>query len=199
MLYMDETTWSLWQRQLKTWQKPTEPIPTVKNDTMLTLTIYGALSNFMDRPVYYTATSTNIEDTKQFFLKLERLIPAHVKSKGISVILDNHSAHKSEKFLTSSVMTKGIFRVFNQPTYSCEVNPVESLWSSLKRQLQIFYARTQKQYKSLRIFNKCLNEQLDIHRSKTTVTPYLRVIRPFIERYLPDDQVPFWNIEHNQQ
>ena len=61
---MDETTWSLWQRPLKTWQMPDRIIPTVLNDTKLTLTIYGAITNFMPRPVYYTAMSTNIEDSK---------------------------------------------------------------------------------------------------------------------------------------
>lgn len=59
---------------------------------------------------------------------------------GQTVILDNLSAHKSEK-ARRLVQEKGCRWVF-LPTYSPDFNPIEMLWSKLKAYLRTVAART---------------------------------------------------------
>lgn len=61
---------------------------------------------------------------------------------GQIVIMDNLSAHKSEK-AKAMVEAKGCQWVF-LPTYSPDFNPIEKMWSKLKAYLRKNAARTQE-------------------------------------------------------
>ena len=63
-----------------------------------------------------------------------------ILSAGMTVLMDNLSAHKNEQ-VVAAIEATGAEVVFI-PRYSPEFNPIEEMWSKIKSKLRSFKART---------------------------------------------------------
>lgn len=89
-----------------------------------------------------------------FLIMLDKIKEQHLEFEGIILIWDNHPAH-----LTPAVERKaailGIY-IVNLPTYSPNLNPIESLWKTIKEQIG-----TNGVIANLAQINQILNEAFD--------------------------------------
>jgi transposase len=69
-------------------------------------------------------------NTKTFNAWLNTFLAPHLR-KGMTVILDNATFHKSAK--TREILTKADCRVLFLPPYSPHLNPIEKTWATLER------------------------------------------------------------------
>ena len=90
------------------------------------VTVYGAVSKSLPRPIFLTSTTTNGPEFGRF---IDHLIEKTRLLQRPVLILDNHRAHR-----TNANMAKMAphFEVVFQPPYSSEANATETVWSRVK-------------------------------------------------------------------
>ncbi|VUT26234.1 MAG: Integrase core domain protein [Candidatus Methanolliviera sp. GoM_asphalt] len=91
--------------------------------------------------VYSTKDSSKKEDVIEF---LEEMRDKN-RGKRIVVILDNFSSHRSFK-TKKAVKDLGIVLVF-LPPYSPDLNPIEFIWKSIKRELSSIFLMCKEEVK----------------------------------------------------
>ena len=128
---MDETTFSSWTRQERTWfhRKKSLVVPKAK-DRGHNFTLYGAIGSCLkDGAAYMIGEATNNRCMQAFCRQLaqERIDP----SSRPFLIMDNAGAHTSPETIR---VIERYFIPFHQPGYSCKFNSIEWLWSVVKRE-----------------------------------------------------------------
>ena len=125
IVYIDETTFHLWQKASKFWVMPGMKLPMQKSRGP-SLTVIGAISEARGLVHHACFAGSNTSDTFFNFLSdLKRKCP-----KRTVVVLDNIKIHHSKKL---EAIYAPDFKEMLLPPYSSELNPIERLWSVLKR------------------------------------------------------------------
>lgn len=115
-IYLDETSFNPEQKPGKTWQHTAEKLVFVHPSYRpKSLTVYGACGMTID-PVFHVAHSTNKED----FLEFLKKVKTAVGDRNISVVLDNHKAHKAE--VVNEYCRINNIQMMFMPPYSCRFN-----------------------------------------------------------------------------
>ena len=75
-------------------------------------------------------------DVERFFRVdlLPRLLPGHARVRGSVLVLDNASIHKGGNI--ERLARRAGCRVLYLPPYSPDLNPIELIWSFVKRQVR---------------------------------------------------------------
>ena len=114
---MDETTFNTWLVIPRTWAHKGEQIPVKINPKRFGgVTVYGASSLHLRRPVFMTAGSTNKEDTLAF---LKRIVAKLTTRKKPYLVWDRHSSHRNK--LVREYVERHFHNLMT-PTASCQFN-----------------------------------------------------------------------------
>lgn len=139
IVYIDETTFHLWQKVPKCWLRPGMKLSLSKSRGP-SITVIGAISELRGL-VHYDVFdgSNNGERFKAFLSKLKQ------KCFGKTVVvLDNLKVHHAK--ILDQVYDSN-FKEMLLPPYSCELNPIERLWSVVKRKwVKNLYSFTEELY-----------------------------------------------------
>ena len=93
------------------------------------ITVFGAISSSLNRPLFTQEESTNGEAFGKFMYTLRsRFLKGYPR---IYVVIDNAPAHRTLKNRQIALDLK--IELLFMPPYSPELNSIESLWSVLKR------------------------------------------------------------------
>lgn len=84
----------------------------------------------LEYPLYYNETADSILIETYF----ENILPRLDKTKRKVIIMDNASYHKS-KYL-KELFAKNNVSIKFLPPYSPDLNPIEKLWGTIKKQLR---------------------------------------------------------------
>ena len=127
IIYIDETTFHLWQAPSRVWLKVGMRI-SLPNTRGHSITMIGAISTMRGLFHTHTFAATNNQDTfHHFIVELKK----KCQENPCLVVMDNLSVHKTEK-------VRNVFDVnFQQmflPPQSCELNPIEKAWNIIKSQ-----------------------------------------------------------------
>jgi hypothetical protein len=110
VIYVDETSVSKWDRKVKTWMRPSNPIEfKLQPIRDKGITVIGALSS-KAKIWYEFAKSTNSHEFRNFCILLEPLI----EKNNTVMVMDNHSAHKGN---TVKLLNRMGIRVLFLPPY----------------------------------------------------------------------------------
>ena len=134
LVYFDEASFNLWLRNRKTWTPSIEPIKYVLNKNRgKGITVMGAISPHLGKPLFTLETSTNSNAFCQFLGRLRQRFP--LKSTRVTIVLDNAKAHKTldVKKIAEELNLELMF----MPPYSPEFNCIEALWSVIKRDFKL--------------------------------------------------------------
>jgi hypothetical protein len=128
VIYIDETSTHLWEKRLKVWHTPCDPIVfKLPSNRGQSHTVIGAISSDVSKPLYWQlAQHTNTESFNHFMSLLLR----HYCSNKCLFILDNHTAHHSLKF--RNFIEKQGLKVLYLPPGGSALNPIERVWAMLK-------------------------------------------------------------------
>ena len=146
IVYADETTFQATVKPPKTWMGGQRLVAPKNRPMLQSVTVYGAVSKALDRPVFLTSTTTNAAEFSRF---LDHLTEKCRHLDRPVLVLDNHRAHKTEENLRKAGRH---FEVVFQPPYSSEANAQETVWARTKAlYLQRLYRRdtnmtTQQQF-----------------------------------------------------
>jgi len=134
LVYIDETATNMWIRKRYTWSTRDRPVKMVLNqDRGHGVTIYGAIGEYLPRAVFMTGKSTNTKEFAEFLRLLRMATPAGLREK-LVIVLDNHKSHHNPSIV---VLAKNLnFELLYLPTYTPQLNPIESLWSVVKGKLK---------------------------------------------------------------
>ena len=146
ILYLDETTCNLWQKVSKCWLKPGMKLLLLKTRGH-SITIIGAIS--AERGLVHAEVFPESNDGEKF---RNYMLALRSKCEGrrVLVVLDNLRIHHAK--ILSDVFTSNFQSKF-LPPYSSELNPIERLWSLVKRRwTKGLFAVTEEltRYKALR-------------------------------------------------
>ena len=89
-------------------------------------TLYGAIGNALDEPVYAVGSSTNRIDFHHFLWKLIDKL----NGRKPYIVYDGHSSHETAE---NDTLIQQYFIPLQLPAYSSEFNSIETLWAHLKR------------------------------------------------------------------
>jgi len=89
-------------------------------------TLYGAIGACLARPVFYVGQSTNKVD----FVKFLEQVKAALGDIRPVLVYDNHPSHIKPLAVREYIHSN--FSPLRLPTYSCEFNSIEKVWSQLK-------------------------------------------------------------------
>ena len=119
--FMDETSSHCWERLSKVYMPKTDPFEMRFRSTRgRSVTVIGAISATTPKLIFSTADKTNTANVLAFLTKLR----GEMKDpKNCVVVLDNHSAHKSNP-VTEYARTEG-FRLLYTPPTASHLNPIE--------------------------------------------------------------------------
>jgi transposase len=126
VVYIDETTCNLWQRVSKCWLTPGMRLPLLKTRGH-SITVIGAIS--AARGLVHAevlSESNNAEIFRNFIEALK----AKCAGRRVLLVMDNLRIHHA-KLLHGTYGAD--FREMFLPPYSSPLNPIERLWSVLKR------------------------------------------------------------------
>jgi transposase len=126
ILYIDETTFHLWQKARKCWIRNDMKLNLVRNRGP-SITVIGAISQERGL-VYFEVFEDN--NNSDLFSNFIRGLKSNCEGRRVVVIMDNLRIHYTKKL---DEVYDDDFKVMFLPTYSSELNPIETLWSMLKR------------------------------------------------------------------
>lgn len=93
VLYFDEASFNVWMRNRRTWTSRDRPVKMVINERRIPgLTVFGAISSSLSKPVFMVGRSTNKEEVLQFFKKI-RSTSWFTRDSTLYIVLDNARAH----------------------------------------------------------------------------------------------------------
>jgi transposase len=127
IVYVDETTFNLWQAPSRIWLKPGMRVE-LPNQRGHSISMIGAIST--QRGLFHTHTfaSTNTSET---FIDFVVGLKAKCQDRACIVVMDNLSVHKTK---TVKGLFDGQFQQMFLPPQSCELNPIEKAWNIIKSQ-----------------------------------------------------------------
>jgi len=124
ILYVDETSFHLWQRPTRCWLHRGQSLLLATNRGP-SLTLIGAINQ--DGMIVHTTIvdGSNTADTfVPFLAELKQRVPRAV------VVLDNLAVHHSRR--AKEIFDRKQFRSLYLPAYSSPLNPIETLWHLVK-------------------------------------------------------------------
>jgi transposase len=130
LVYFDEASFNLWLRNRRTWSPRVDPVKyPIGRNRGAGITVMGAISQFMGKPIFTLEKSTNSTAFQNFLRVLRQRFK--VRSIRLYLVLDNAKAHtnKESKLLAEELNIELLF----MPPYTPEFNCIEALWSVLKR------------------------------------------------------------------
>ena len=134
-------------------------------------------SDVLPEPLYMQASRTSVEDFTDFLALLASNL-RHRSGRPWWIVLDNHPAHRSRRVLDALQP----FQVAFQPALSSPFNPVETLWSQLKRAFFHAIYRRERSFSSQIQFKQFL---ADVYANEHfTVDSIMRVNQPYIDFHL---------------
>jgi transposase len=126
IIYIDETTFHLWMKRGKCWVRPGMRM-TLVNNRGPSITVIGAISEQRGLVhMHMISESNNTEHFEDFLLNLK----AKCGGKRVVVALDNLKIHYAKRL---NIIYDQNFKHMYLPVYSSELNPIERLWSVVKR------------------------------------------------------------------
>lgn len=97
IFYMDESSFHSQDKGTKKiWQKKNQRIAKEIPSKPHHITVYGAMSEWLRKPVFLLADTTNIENFSQFLSVMDKILPKNLSQKPI-LVLDKHSSHTSDQ------------------------------------------------------------------------------------------------------
>jgi transposase len=126
VLYVDETTFNMWQKTSKCWLSPGMKLHLLKKRGP-SITVIGAISQ--ERGLVHLELldeSNNASHFQHFLIGLKN----KCSGRRVIMVLDNLRIHHA-KMLTG--IYDETFKEMFLPTYSSPLNPIEVLWSVVKR------------------------------------------------------------------
>lgn len=131
IVYTDESSFNLWLHQKRTWFNVEQPVKIILNKYRGTgITVYGAISEQLNKPLFSTGKGTTSEDFSKFLKKIRGAFPYN-RGRKIYLVLDNAMAHHTTN-VTNMAASQKIELMF-LPPYTPELNPIEALWGIVKR------------------------------------------------------------------
>jgi transposase len=129
IVYIDETTFHLWQKMRKGWVRPGMKLSLV-NSRGPSITVIGGISERRGLVHYHIiAESNNTEHFQDFLAGLKK----KCEGRRTLLILDNLKIHYAKRL---NPLYDQSFKIMFLPPYSSELNPIESFWSLLKHRWQ---------------------------------------------------------------
>lgn len=125
IVYVDETTFHLWMKTSKCWQRPGMRVCMQQNRGP-SVTVIGGISE--ERGLVHAEVFVGSNNSDHFFEFLQGL-KARCGPRTV-VVLDNLRIHWSKKL---DAVYDDAFKEMRLPRYSCDLNPIETYWSLLKR------------------------------------------------------------------
>ena len=127
LIYMDQTTFQIWPKPIRTWQLASAPITAPENYNFLSaVTLFGAIGNCIQGgKLYMLANATDIPSTKKFLVQLAGALKDPYTRVKPYLVMDNHGAHRSDKILEELSRFHACFQV----PYSSPFNCQETVWS----------------------------------------------------------------------
>ncbi len=123
---MDETSVHIWHKASRCWVRPGMKMTMIRGQTP-SITVLGAIS--MERGLVHYEVLEEHNNT-DVFLNFMTALKSKCEGKKVLVVLDNHTIHYSKKL--DSVYDQNFKEMF-LPIYSSPLNPIERLWSYMKR------------------------------------------------------------------
>ena len=129
VIYIDESTFHQWRRPTKMW------LHTVHNDVPIaakrgrSILAIGGLSNKKGMLALKITAEPNTKDT---FIEFFNQLMLNLDSERATIVLDNLRSHHSKE-IEAIAEAHGVELLF-LPPYTCEFNPIETVWSLIKRQ-----------------------------------------------------------------
>jgi len=125
IIYVDETTFNLWQKASRCWLRPGMRLKYPKNRGP-SITVIGAISE--RRGLIHLEVFHGSNNSDLFMMFLQR---TKEKCQGRTYgVLDNLKIHHSKKL---EAVYDSDFKEMLLPPYSSTLNPIERLWSVVKR------------------------------------------------------------------
>lgn len=128
IIYIDETSFNLWQQPQKMWIKPGMKVelPDTRGQS---ISMIGGLS--IHRGLLHTTTFAGSNNTETFHRFVIGLKAKCLDGKCI-IVMDNLSVHKSKTI--KELFNDEAFRQVYLPPQSCNLNPIEKVWNIVKSQ-----------------------------------------------------------------
>lgn len=126
VIYIDETTFHLWQKASKCWVRAGMKLNMVRNRGP-SITVIGAISQ--ERGIVYFEVFED-NNNSDLFSNFIRGLKSKCEGRRVVLVLDNLRIHYTKKL---DDVYDSDFKEMFLPTYSSELNPIETLWSLLKR------------------------------------------------------------------
>lgn len=179
VIYMDETTFQLWNKPQRTWMSREEPVVAPLNFSRLkSVTLFGAIGLCLKAPVFMMAPATNEEHFAEFLVEIARGLKNQYRQRKPRLVLDNHPAHRSEGSLA---LLREFFVVDFQPAYSSNFNCQETVWSLLKREFMKRLHRRSENIETMDGFRAFLQTVID--DVPLDVERLLRSNREYVKKY----------------
>jgi hypothetical protein len=131
IIFMDETTVNTWQMKTKSWSTKNDIVYHTRPSTRLGVTVFGAIGNCLKKAMFMTAKSTNKNDYLNFMRQVSQQVRPDPQNRKPVLLYDAHRAHTS---LDARALIPKLFNPLPIPTYSCEFNSIEKVWSFAKVQ-----------------------------------------------------------------
>jgi len=126
IIYVDETSFSLQHQASRCWLASGMKLKMV-NTKGRNICVIGGISQERGLIHYHLiAESNNAEHFGRFIQDTKR----KCEGRRVIIVLDNHRIHYAKKL---NCLYDADFKLMFLPTYSSELNPIERLWSLLKR------------------------------------------------------------------
>jgi len=159
VVYADESSFNMWIKMRSTWMNVEQPVKIILNKHRGSgITVVGAISKRLEKPLFMLAKSTNSEDFMAF-LKLLRSRFAYCKGTTIHLVLDNAAAHHNN--FVKQLAAKLKIELMFLPAYTPELNPIEALWGIIKRDFKQRLMLTKHIVKEQPQFQELLQCSLD--------------------------------------
>jgi transposase len=132
IVYMDETSVSVWDRNVSTWMYRVDPLPHVlPKDRGQSITVLGAISTKRPGLEYAFSHSTNQAAVASL---MKRVLRRSEDSEELVVVWDNHSSHWSRG--VAELIAEAGATLLPLPVNSSDLNQIERVWSLLKSRWQ---------------------------------------------------------------
>ena len=173
IIYIDETTFNLWQKLSRCWVTTGMKLSLIKTRGP-SITVIGAISK--ERGLVYFEVFVE-SNNSNLFLNFMQALKNKCEGRRVVVVLDNLRIYHSKKL---NEVYDNDFKELFLPTYSSELNPIERLWSIVKRKwtqnLHLFVDEM-----SLALTKKVKKKQELLTRS--TIERLRETISKYIERF----------------
>ena len=159
IVYTDESSFNMWMKMKSTWMNTSEPVKIILNKNRgQGITVIGAISEQLSKPLFMLAKSTNSEEFMTFLKQLRGRFSSQ-KDRVIHLVLDNAAAHHNNfvKLLAARLKIELMFL----PAYTPELNPIEALWGIIKRDFRKRLMMTKHIVKQQPEFRQLLQDSLD--------------------------------------